>query len=202
MRAIRLFSLLALIYLYTDMKITNIKLVNGIITITLDSSASVDKVYIDTLDNDKNKYSSVDSEHTYVIDDPDTHSNTIQIDSKTLSPELDTSAFTVLINGVLGFYYDDKELYYKEVELLTTYCSTCLDKWQKEAMVVFMLKKQLLDYAIANNLVEDQISYYIDLARMLRIDVKFNAQSIPVHCSGECKGLKKGCCCNGCCSLC
>ena len=28
----------------------------------------------------------------------------------------------------LGFYYDEKELYNKEICLLTEFCSTCLDK--------------------------------------------------------------------------
>lgn len=183
------------------MKMIDIKLIDNMINITVDASLSTSKVYIDTLDNYKNRYSSVDDDHTYVIAFPKASEKTIQIDSKELSPELDTSAFTVLIDGVLGFYYDDKELYYKEVELLTTYCSTCLDKEQKEGMVLFVLKKKLLDYAIENDLVEDQIAHYIDLARMLRIDTKFNAQSIPVQCSGNCVGLKKNCC-NGYCSLC
>lgn len=183
------------------MKINKIQIVNDKLTITLDSSAqSITKVYIDTLLNDKNKYSVEDSEHDWVITDFTTSENSILIDFKELYPELDTSAFTVYINGVLGFYYDEKEIYYKEIELLTTNCSTCLDKEQKERMVLFMLKQQLLEYAVNNNLVEDQISFYRDLARMLKIDYKYSAQNLP--CSGLCKGIKKCNCCNGCCSLC
>lgn len=182
------------------MKILNIQIVNDIITITLDSSADINKVYIDTLYNDKNKYSITDEEHDWIITNPNIDENTILIDSKALSPELDTSAFTVLINGVLGFYYDDKELYYKEIQLLTTYCSTCLDKEQKERMVLFTLKQQLLQYAIDNELIEDQISFYRDIARMLGIDYKYDAQNLP--CSGICKGIKKCNCCNGYCTIC
>lgn len=174
---------------------------NGVISIKLDSSASVSKVYIDTLYNGKNKYSIVDEEHDWVIENPNIDVDTILIDSKTLSPELDTSAFTVYINGVLGFYFDEEELYYREIDLLTTYCSTCLDKEQKERMVLYTLKQQLLQYAVANELVEDQIQFYRDLARMLGIDYRYNAQSI--ECSGKCVGVKK-CynCCNGFCSIC
>lgn len=179
------------------MNIQNITLVDGIITITLDTSATVSKVYIDNLYNSKNKYSNTDDEHTYVVVDPKVTGNTIQIDSKDFDPELDTSAFTVLINGTLGFYYDDKEIYYKEVNLLTSYCSTCLDKQQKERMVLFTLKYQLLQYAIEHNMVEDQIEYYRDLARMLNIDLESNIKGM---CSGQCKRLVS--CCNGCCPIC
>ena len=56
-----------------------------------------------------------------------------------------------------------------------------------------------MQYAIENNLVEDQINYYIDLARMLNIDFKYNAR-LNCLCSGKCKRVVK--CCNGCCSIC
>lgn len=179
------------------MNIKDITLVDGSITITLDAAATVNKVYIDNLYNNKNKYSNIDDEHTYVIIDPKVVGDTIQIDSKDFDPELDTSAFTVLINGTLGFYYDDKEMYYKEVNLLTSYCNTCLDKQQKERMMLFVLKDQLLQYAIQHNMVEDQIEYYRDLARMLNIDLGSNIQGM---CSGKCKRSVN--CYNGCCSLC
>lgn len=180
------------------MKIIGINIVEDNIVITLDESAtSITKVYIDNLYNDKNKYATDDEKHDHVIENPIINENSIQINSKALSPELDTSAFTVLINGVLGFYYDDRELYYREVDLLTTYCSTCLDKQQKERMVLFMVKKELLEYAIKHDLVEDQISYYRDLARMLGIDIQYNVSGM---CSGKCKRVIK--CCNGFCALC
>ena len=181
------------IFIFTVMKV---ELKDNKITITLDSAASVSKVYIDTLDNYENAYSNEDDKHSYVVTSPNVSGNTIQIDSKTLSPELDTSAFLVTVNGSKGFYYDDKELYYKEVGLLTEYCSTCLDQHQKERMVLFMTKYNLLEYAVANNLIEDQVEYYMDLARMLGIDYKYNAK--PIQCG--CNRIIK--CCNNCCCLC
>lgn len=179
------------------MNIQNINLTDGIITITLDANATVNKVYIDTLYNSKNKYSNVDNDHTYVVVDPSVVGKVITIDSKDFASELDSSAFTVLINGTLGFYYDDKELYYKEIELLTSYCSTCLDKQQKEKMVLFTLRYQLLQYAVENNKVEDQIEHYKDLARMLNIDLQSNVQQLPI-------GKVSGCvsCYNGTCQIC
>lgn len=176
-----------------------IELVDNILTITLDETTSVSKVWIDTLDNYDNMYSAEDDKHSYVITSPQISRNTVQIDVETLSPELDTSAFLVTINGSMGFYYDKKELYYKEIDLLTNYCSTCLDKHQKERMVLFMTKYHLFQYAVENDLVEDQVNYYIDLARMLGIDFEYNAR-LNCLCSGKCKRVIK--CCNGFCALC
>ena len=110
------------------MKITDISLVDNTLTITLDSAAGVSKVYIDELGNVKDRYSVVDSDHTWTVTDFTNQGNIITIDISNLKPELDKSAFTVLINNVLGFYYDEKELYNKEICLLTEFCSTCLDK--------------------------------------------------------------------------
>lgn len=183
------------------MKIIDINVIGDNIVISLDQDASVSKLYIDTLNNDKNKYSVEDDQHTHIIENVSVSNKTITINYKTLSPELDLSAFTVLINGVLGFYYNDKELYYKEIQLLTNYCSTCLDKQQKERTLLFLLKKSLLEYATNNGLIEDQIQYYKDLARMLCIDVKYNIQNSSIMRCNECSNVK-GCCCNGCCSLC
>ena len=181
---------------YTIMKI---EMKDSTIVITLDSAASVSKVWIDTLDNYENMYSAEDDKHSYVVNSPSVSGTTVQINSETLSPELDTSAFLVTINGSTGFYYDEKELYYKEIDLLTNFCSTCLDKHQKERMVLFMTKYHLFQYAIANNLLEDQVNYYIDLARMLGIDFKYNAKLNTLYC-GRCNKVIK--CCNGYCALC
>lgn len=121
----------------------DITIKDGIISITVDSGI-VDKLYIDTLDNVKNMYSDNDDDHSYTVTDFERSSNTITVDSTALSPELDTSAFIITVGALQGFYYDDKELYNKEIEVLTEYCSTCLDKHQKERMVLFMVKYNLL----------------------------------------------------------
>ena len=178
------------------MKITDISLVDNTLIITLDSAAGVSKVYIDELGNVKDRYSVVDSDHTWTVTDFTNQGNIITIDISNLKPELDKSAFTVLINNVLGFYYDEKELYNKEICLLTEFCSTCLDKQQKEREILFVIKYELMKYAKEHELIEDQIATYTDLARMLNIDVKLNALNIR-----NCRCTNKKCC-NGCCSIC
>lgn len=179
------------------MKIENISLIDNTLNITLDqSNDSVSIVYIDSLDNDSNKYSTNSDDHTWSITEFTKQDNVVSINVEALQPELDTSAFTILIDNTLGFYFDKDELYNKEICLLTEFCSTCLDKHQKEREVLFVIKYELLKYAIENNIIEDQISIYKDIARMLNIDVKLNAQNI---CNCRCTGRK---CCNGCCALC
>lgn len=172
------------------MKILEIKIVDNNLIINTDSNSSVTTLYIDNLYNKENRFEEDAEKHNYIIDNINITDAGISIDLDTLEPELDLSAFTVLVNGVLGFYYDDKELYYKEIDVLTNYCSTCLDNAQKETLTLVILRKQLLEYAKEHNMVECQINHYEDLARLLKIDLKSD-------------GAKSNCNCkNGVCSVC
>lgn len=181
------------------MKITDINILDNTINITVDNteSAEITKVYIDSIYNYDNIFSSKDEDHTFTINQFSTLDNKIQIDLSS-NEDIDTSTFIVTINGESAFYFDKQELYYKQIELLTEHCSTCLDKEQKEKLLLFMLKDELLQYAISNNILEDQVSIYKDIARLLKIDVISNKQSIIKKCNpSKCKT-----CCNGMCSLC
>lgn len=183
------------------MKITDINILDNTINITVDNteSAEITKVYIDSIYNYDNIFSPKDEDHTFTIDQFSTLDNKIQIDLSS-NEDIDTSAFIITIDGKSAFYFDKQELYYKQIELLTEHCSTCLDKEQKEKIVLFILKYQLLQYAISNDLLEDQINYYKDIARMLKIDVISNKQNINKVYNQS----KSTCCscCNGMCSLC
>lgn len=181
------------------MKITDINILDNTINITVDNteSAEITKVYVDSIYNYDNIFSSKDEDHTFTIDQFSTLDNKIQIDLSS-NEDIDTSTFIVTINGESSFYFDKQELYYKQIELLTEHCSTCLDKEQKEKLLLFMLKDELLQYAISNNILEDQVSIYKDIARLLKIDVISNKQSVIKKCNtSKCKT-----CCNGMCSLC
>lgn len=156
---------------------------------------SIDKIYIDSIYNYDNIFSTDNGDHNFTITEFTKPNNTtIEI---TLDNEFDVSAFIVTINGVSAFYFDKQELYYKSVELLVNHCSTCLDKEQKERIMLLVLKKQLLEYAVNNSLLEDQVNYYKDIARMLKIDVISNKQNIINHKLSKCRT-----CCNRVCSLC
>lgn len=189
------------------MEILNITIESDTMYITVDDASYFNSdtgtdIYIDTLDNVENRYSLEADDHTYSsIVYEYTEDGTVVIDLTTQLQDLDRSAFTVLVvrgdEVVLGFYYDDKELYYKQVELLTNPCSTCLSKHGRERIMLFLLKKELFDYALDNNM-EERIFYYIDIARMLDIDFKYNSKFADnsVMINKKCK------CCGNCCSLC
>lgn len=163
------------------MEINNITITGNTLTITVDSTVGITKVYIDSLYNDINKYSNVDGNHTHVITSFTTTSTTIVINITQINPTLDTSAFTILINNVLGFYYDDQELYNKQVHLLVNHCSSCLNDEIMNTIQILTLQLGLLTYAKNNHLIEDEIRIYKDIARLLCINI--NSNSNINHCT-------------------
>lgn len=181
------------------------------ITINVDSRQDGVKIYIDNLYNYDNKYSVKDEDHNVIVTDY-SGSTAYIIELKDLDKEIDLSAFTVSIlanSGLddnntiaaVGFYYDDKELYYKQVDLLLNPCSTCLNRENKERIALFMLKKDLFDYALAHtNMMDEQVQYYQDLARMLNIDLLYNTKRTK---NAEiCFSCCNCCCNNNCCKIC
>lgn len=86
---------------------------------------------------------------------------------------------------------DKKNIYNKLVDLLTLYCNTCLDKHQKEKILLCAFKLELIDYAEANNLGEaDEL--WESIARTLGVTLDSNTYTVPNKCN----------CANGVCSLC
>lgn len=166
------------------MEINNITITGNTLTITVDSTVGITKIYIDSLYNDANKYSNVDGDHTHIITSFSTTSTTITIDITQINPTLDISAFTILINNTIGFYYNDEELYNKQVQLLVKNCSGCLSNNVMDTIQILTLQLGLLTYAKNNHLTEDQIKIYKDIARLLCINI--NSNSNINHCTNEC----------------
>ena len=172
------------------------------IEIKLKSAMNVTAVYVDNLDNFKNAYSAVVTNHTQAT--VKEFGSVTQINIP-FEEGTSTSAFTVTIStadGVqeVGFYYDKDQLYYAEIDVLTNHCNTCLDKQQKERMALFILKKDLLEYAEQNNMIDNAVNFYIDLDRMLNLSKL--SRSVDTYntvirgCNKQCK-----CCCNGSCAI-
>lgn len=194
------------------MKITGITIVKDNIVVELDTKIpdSVDSdlyLYIDTLNNYSNRSSVNPDKHSYklLVLGTDYRSD-VKIDEQRLSIVIDStkledfcmSAFIATIDNSSQFYFNQADIYYKEVELLCKNCSTCLDDQQMDRMVLFILKQDLLSYAINNNLIDDAIQYYTDLARMLNICSDANTTYYNNH---DCFACNKTCR-NGVCSLC
>ena len=86
---------------------------------------------------------------------------------------------------------DKKNIYSKLTDLLTLYCNTCLDKHQKEKILMCAFKLQLIEYAEANdqNNVDE---LWESLARTLGVQLG----------DTDCTSNNKCNCINGVCSLC
>lgn len=193
------------------MKITGITIVKDNIVVELDTKIpdSVDSdlyLYIDTLNNYSNRSSVNPDKHSYklLVLGTDYRSD-VKIDEQRLSIVIDStkledfcmSAFIATIDNLSQFYFNQADIYYKEVELLCKNCSTCLDDQQMDRMVLFILKQDLLSYAINNNLIDDAVQYYTDLARMLNICL----DTTTYYNNHDCFACNKTCR-NGVCSLC
>lgn len=194
------------------MKIAGITIVKDNIVVELDTKIpdSVDSdlyLYIDTLNNYSNRSSVNPDKHSYklLVLGTDYRSD-VKIDEQRLSIVIDStkledfcaSAFIATIDNSSQFYFNQADIYYKEVELLCKNCSTCLDDQQMDRMVLFLLKQDLLSYAINNNLIDDAVQYCTDLARMLNICLDANT---TYHNNHDCFACNKTCR-NGVCSLC
>ena len=179
------------------MKITSATLQDNTLTIKLDSSANVTKLYIDDIRNSNNFYSENDEDHTYVITDNLGSDVTFTVDVTDYN--LDALMVTVISDTERQskLAIDLKDLYYKEVNLLVNTCDTCQDKKNKEKILVCSFRNDLLKYALQNNLTDDAISHYVDLCRILRPTKKVR------YCSSFSCGTCSACSiCSGSCSTC
>ena len=87
---------------------------------------------------------------------------------------------------------DKKNIYNELVNLLTNYCDTCLDKHQKEKILLCAFKLELIDYAEKNNY-DDVDELWESIARTLGIILDGEYKINPVN---KCN------CSNGVCNLC
>lgn len=87
---------------------------------------------------------------------------------------------------------DKKNIYNELVNLLTIYCNTCMDKHQKEKMLLCAFKLELINYAEANDY-DTAEELWESIARTL--GVKLNGINYVKVCD-KCN------CKNGVCSLC
>ena len=98
-------------------------------------------------------------------------------------------------NNIVNIAIDEKALYLSKVNLLTFFCDTCLDKHQKEKIVLCDFKSQLLEYALANNLIDDAIDLCYGISKLLGLKKSYsNCRASRISNCSICK--------NGYCQLC
>lgn len=175
------------------MKIISTKIENNNLIINVDTASQVVKVYIDSFSNKKNMYSKQDADHEYVITDIISVGNVITID---VTDKYDSALIITIVGTVndVALSIDYKSLYYAKVNALVQYCNTCLDKQQKERIVLCDFYSQLLQYSLDNSLTEDAIGHYQDIKRILNISD--NTGYISSKSNASCPS-----CVNGVCSL-
>ena len=83
---------------------------------------------------------------------------------------------------------DKKNIYIELVNLLTTYCNTCLDKHQKEKILLCAFKLELIEYAEANGQETEEL--WESIARTLNVKL---GDSVSIN------RIKKCNCSNGVC---
>lgn len=92
-----------------------------------------------------------------------------------------------------GIIYDPNTLYEAEIKMLHGYCSTCLDDKQMQKIMILVFKRQLLEQAIATSHNKEAMQYYLDLVRLMGVNVNKKCDNNGCQ---ECKV-----CFNGMCSL-
>lgn len=162
------------------MKILNITITaQDKLQITVDSApTNLIRVYIDHVINYEYLYSDIIEDHTFSTRDFIVNDKVITVDLADW--DINRSIFIVSLEQILDgvstntrkMFIDDEELYYGEVNMLISDCSNCLHKQQKERIVLLSVKQQLLQYALKHELLEDAIQLYMDITRLLGIDVK------------------------------
>lgn len=86
---------------------------------------------------------------------------------------------------------DKKNIYNELVNLLTTYCDTCMDKNQKDKILLCAFKLELIDYAEQNNY-DDSDELWESIAKTLGVVLDGEHHS----------SIKKCNCKNGVCTIC
>lgn len=92
-----------------------------------------------------------------------------------------------------GIIYDPNTLYEAEIKMLRSYCNTCLDDKQMQKVMILVFKRQLLEQAIATSHNKEAMQYYLDLVRLMGVNVNKKCDNNGCQ---ECKV-----CFNGMCSL-
>jgi hypothetical protein len=165
------------------MKIKSAKLENDLLQLTIEGSPS--KIYLDSIDNKANVYSDDDSVHTVVKDLSD---NIVEDPEMVIDmTKYNLTAVIVRIEDQVVLAVDLVNLYQRKVNMLETFCETCLDGAQKEKIVLCAFKSQLFEYAYENGLMDDAIQFYTDLCRLLEIPTAHVCGTYSKRTTGRCR---------------
>lgn len=169
------------------MEIKYIYIENQKLIIITSSEEITEKMFLDTLCNIDSIHSEEESDHTKVITSEDLQEEEYgySIDIS----DLDVNAIIFTENNNHHFAYDSKKLDEDIYKLLKFYCNTCLDKLQKERILMCSFRLSLFYNALSfNNSIEEIVSSYVDLMRLLDGPCYINNKDV------ECNTCKNGTC--------
>lgn len=169
------------------MELSNIYIKDQKLIIVTPSEEITGNMFIDKVCNIDNLHSEEPTKHTKVITAIDFQKETdgYSVDIS----DLDVHAVILTENNNHHFAYDAEELYKQIYKLLEFYCNTCLDKLQKERILMCSFRLNLFYNALSfNNSIEEIVSSYVDLIRLLNGSCYVNNQNV------ECNTCKNGIC--------
>ena len=169
------------------MEIKYIYIENQKLVIITSSEEITQTMFLDKVCNIDNVHSEEASNHTKVItfEDFQKEEYGYSIDIS----DLDVSAIIFTENNNHRFAYNSKKLDEDIYKLLKFYCNTCLDKLQKERILMCSFRLSLFYNALSfNNSIEEIVSSYVDLMRLLDGLCHINNQNV------ECNTCKNGTC--------
>ena len=104
--------------------------------------------------------------------------------------DLKDSSYIITVVGdenITNHVIDKKAFYIASIQLLKTFCNTCLDKAQKEKITICDFKMNLLDYALENNILDDSVQLCKELSRLLNLNTDNTLNNCTVCKNGYCQ---------------
>ena len=196
------------------MKIIDIEYSNDVIQIQFEYNEQINNVdemvlLIDECSNVSNVGSNNVEEHDYTLTLDNSvfnmvyygkinniHRYVITVEQEIIS-ELDEHLkhFTLKINDQTAtfVYYDARAIYKAQMNKLKCVCNTCLDDRTMQKIMVVTFKQQLLEQSICIAHYVDAMNHYLDLCRMLDIQIiKYNKSEVSkcdcCVCCDKCTG--------------
>lgn len=199
------------------MKITEIKFNEDTLMLKVLSNHAIDNsddimLFIDECSNIDNVYSANEADHDHVLNQDNSAFNvilqettdslyihTIYIEQEIIS-ELDEHLkhFTLNVNDQIAtsIYYNPNAIYKAQMNKLRCVCNTCLDDHMMQKIMIITFRQQLLEQSICIAHYVDAMNHYLDLCKMLDIQiVKYNKSD--THKDTGCVNCTECHCCTG-----
>lgn len=185
----------------------NIDPTTGTLSFVLNLTSKLDEnefiVFVDECYNFANMYSDQSEKHTYYFNKSNSVINInllqdytyfIEITHKSINDMSDHMKYIKALSGAdnyvsEGVYYKSEILYEAEINHIKRTCNMCLNDKNMKDLVYVVFKRQLLDSALETDDCAMCMQLYLELSKLLRMDIY------------DCCCESNSNCKNGCCTL-